>query len=614
MYSLVKKSRLQTLEDQLYNSSNIIQALNLSSAVIEFEPNGTILTANDNFLGAVGYRLEEIVNQHHRIFLHQEDVNSSEYQNFWSTLASGKAFTGRFKRKNKAGQTLWLEAAYNPVKNESGKVIKVIKIAADITAAVNNELEQKALFDALDDVMAIIEFDPKGNILKANDAFCQTMQYKLDEIKGKHHSLFVDPDEVKSAAYQQFWKDLEKGQKNEGIYKRFRKNGEMCSLKATYSPISDASGKVYKVVKFASDITKENIREELEDAISRFSVVLSALSEGDLTKKLPSGHFKGALHNLKNAISYSILKMNEVVGSVTSVAEHINHSAAEVAEGAMSLNQRVQQQASALEETSATMNEMTSQVQSSAQNARQASEVARSVKEKAHNGMEVMQQTINAMTAIEESSTKISEIVSIIDGIAFQTNLLALNAAVEAARAGEHGRGFAVVAAEVRNLAQKSAESAKDIKKLIDETTERVSQGTSLAGESGKMLGDINESIESVTQMINEIAIATQEQSEGVHQVHQAITQIDGVTQQNAALVEETSAAAESLNEQAAKLQSEMDFFKPDPEVKQLYLQAPVKSMPTKKPKQAQAALTREPQAKASLPNKASATQEWAEF
>lgn len=207
------------------------------------------------------------------------------------------------------------------------------------------------------------------------------------------------------------------------------------------------------------------------------------------------------------------------------------------------------------------MDEMNSQVQSNTNHANEATKVAEAVQAKADNGVAVMKQTIEAMGTIQESSDRISDIVTLIDGIAFQTNLLALNAAVEAARAGEHGRGFAVVAGEVRSLAQKSAEAAKDIKTLIDETVERVELGSKLATDSGEMLSAINGSIDEVAQMIAQIAQASSEQATGIHQVHNAITQIDNVTQQNAALVEETSAASESLNEQAEVLTNDMAFF-----------------------------------------------------
>ena len=388
----------------------------------------------------------------------------------------------------------------------------------------------------------------------------------------------------------------------------------------------DFEGEITVEARGALLSLKTNINGSLKNmaqAINAISGVVSAQAAGDLTKELPSGTFKGQLHDLKNAINYSSAKVREVVQVAIEASQVVSGAAQEVSQGSLDLSQSVQEQAAALEETSATMNQMNSQVQSSSANAKEATHVAKVVQKKAHDGVGVMQQTITAMTAIEESSHKISDIVSLIDGIAFQTNLLALNAAVEAARAGDHGRGFAVVAGEVRNLAQKSAEAAKDIKVLIDETVQRVGQGSRLATESGDMLNDINKSIESVTKMMDEIAQAAAEQADGVHQVHQAITQIDGVTQQNAALVEETSAASESLSEQARLLQKEMSFFRigANSAHKPAALSAPkTASKPVAKPVQKQPGLVKNtPKLAAPAPKTLSAksqgkSDEWGEF
>lgn len=296
-------------------------------------------------------------------------------------------------------------------------------------------------------------------------------------------------------------------------------------------------------------------------AIDGISGVVAAQAAGDLTKELPKGRFLGQLHDLKNAINYSSMKMREAVATSKNASMVVSQAAHEVDQGAASLSGRVQEQAAALEQTSATMDEMNSQVKSNSENALSAKEMATQMAQTSQKGVEVMHQTISAMSSIQESSEKINDIVSLIDGIAFQTNLLALNAAVEAARAGEHGRGFAVVAGEVRALAQKAGDAAKDIKVLVEETSTRVDSGSGLAQNSGDMLEKMSEISHEVSQMINQIAIASSEQSEGVHQVHDAITQIDDVTQQNAALVEETTAAAESLNHQATILKDEMAFF-----------------------------------------------------
>ncbi|MGC9385633.1 MAG: HAMP domain-containing methyl-accepting chemotaxis protein [Hydrogenovibrio sp.] len=300
--------------------------------------------------------------------------------------------------------------------------------------------------------------------------------------------------------------------------------------------------------------------DALAMAIEDISNVVVAQSEGDLTQTI-TNNYEGQLLVLKNAINKTATSLNEIVSVAMNAASAVNHAAAEVAQGSMDLSDRVQNQAAAVEQSSATMEEFSAAVQNNAQNSADATEVERKVEQKAKQASEVMHQTIEAMSAIQESSHKISDIVTLIDGIAFQTNLLALNAAVEAARAGEHGRGFAVVAGEVRALAQKSADAAKEITGLINESVTRIDQGTKLASESGEVISEITESIEQAAQMSAQISQASNEQAEGVKQLQAAISQLDQGIQQNAALVEETTAAAESMREQSDTLTDRMAFF-----------------------------------------------------
>ncbi|UQB42478.1 HAMP domain-containing protein [Thiomicrospira microaerophila] len=321
---------------------------------------------------------------------------------------------------------------------------------------------------------------------------------------------------------------------------------------------ADLKGDLAKLKSIVNE-SMDGVSSAIED-ITSISV---SQSKGDLTRTI-SADYPGQLGVLKDAINQSVTRLNEIVSIAVSAADSVNHAAMEVAQGSMDLSDRVQKQAAAIEQSSATMEEFSAAVQNNAQNATEATEVEKQVEAKARQASNVMAQTIEAMSAIQQSSHKISDIVSLIDGIAFQTNLLALNAAVEAARAGEHGRGFAVVASEVRALAQKSAEAAKEITGLINESVTRIDQGTKLATESGEVITEITGAIERASRMSIEISHASQEQSEGVKQLQTAISSIDQGIQQNAALVEQTSAAAESMREQASLLSQQMSFFKTD--------------------------------------------------
>lgn len=310
---------------------------------------------------------------------------------------------------------------------------------------------------------------------------------------------------------------------------------------------------------------KESINSAMNimaHAIESISDVVAAQAQGDLTKALPSGTFRGQLHDLKNAINYSSDKVKETVVQAIDASAVVEEVAASVAKGAYALSGRIQEQAAALEQTSATMHEMTTAVQANTDNANHVAKLAHQVQHQSDEGVAVMQQTIDAMKSIQQASSKIADIVSIIDSIAFQTNLLALNAAVEAARAGEHGRGFAVVASEVRALAGKSADAAKDIKQLIEDSVQRIDAGTQLADQSGAVLTSISDSINNVASMIEAISSASQEQAEGINQVNRAIGEIDRVTQENSVLVEDTTTAAQRLNQEATQLSHNMSFFK----------------------------------------------------
>ena len=289
--------------------------------------------------------------------------------------------------------------------------------------------------------------------------------------------------------------------------------------------------------------------------------VLGALAKGDLTETI-SNEYHGTFGRLKDDSNATVAQLTETISRIKEAADTISNASKEIASGNTDLSQRTEEQASSLEETAASMEELTSTVKQNAENARQANQLALSAADIAVKGGAVVGQVVGTMSSISESSKKIVDIISVIDGIAFQTNILALNAAVEAARAGEQGRGFAVVASEVRNLAQRSAAAAKEIKELISDSVEKVGAGTRLVDDAGKTMNEVVSSVKRVTDIMTEITAASTEQSQGIEQVNTAISQMDDVTQQNAALVEQAAAAAESMEEQAQELAALMDNFR----------------------------------------------------
>jgi len=308
----------------------------------------------------------------------------------------------------------------------------------------------------------------------------------------------------------------------------------------------------------------ENINQLMQTSsvgLSEVVRVLGALAKGDLTEKI-TAEYQGTFGQLKEDANATVDQLTRIIGQIKTASDTINVAAREIAAGNSDLSARTEQQAASLEETASSMEELTSTVKQNAENAKQANQLAMGASEVARKGGVVVSEVVTTMSAINESSKKIVDIISVIDGIAFQTNILALNAAVEAARAGEQGRGFAVVAAEVRSLAQRSAGAAKEIKTLISDSVEKVGDGAKLVDQAGKTMEEIVTSVKRVTDIMAEISAASQEQSQGIEQVNQTVTQMDEVTQQNAALVEEASAAARSLEEQTGGLTQSVNLFR----------------------------------------------------
>jgi methyl-accepting chemotaxis protein len=581
--------------------AGIVQAVHRVQAVIEFNLDGTIVTANENFLNCVGYTLEEIKGKHHRMFADPAYAASPEYQAFWAKLNRGEFDAGVYRRLGKGGKEIWIQASYNPIMDANGKPYKVVKFATDITEQKNKAAEFEGKIASVSKAQAVIEFNLDGTIITANENFLNCVGYTLDEIKGKHHRMFAEPAYAATGEYAAFWQKLNRGEFDAGAYRRLGKGGKEIWIQASYNPIMDANGKPYKVVKFAVDITgqkraqneveklikaaaagqlSERIKtqeftgasKELTESFNRLldsvatplheaQAVLTALATNDLTKTM-TGAYEGEFEQMKNSLNSAIGNLTTTVSTVRDAVDAVSAGSEQITKGNEDLAQRTSEQASALEETSASMEEMTSTVKQNADNAKQANQLAIAARDIADKGGSVTTRAVEAMGEINKSSKKIADIITVIDEIAFQTNLLALNAAVEAARAGEHGRGFAVVAAEVRNLAQRSATAAKEIKGLINESIQRVNDGSELVDQSGKTLGEIVNSVKRVTDIIAEITAASQEQASGIDQVNKAIMQMDETTQQNAALVEETTSASQSMKEQAKELMRQVEVFR----------------------------------------------------
>ncbi len=430
--------------------------------------------------------------------------------------------------------------------------------------AVQRLADLEATVAAINRSQAMIEFQLDGTIITANKNFLDTVGYSLDEIVGRHHSLFVDPAYGRSADYKAFWAGLGRGQFVSDKFQRVGKGGKDVWIQGNYNPIFDAAGKPCKVIKFAVDITgaelerianeaRRKAEEEQSAVVCCLAAYLKRLAAGDLTAQITEA-FEGRFLPIKEDFNAAVDALRSAMSQIVSSTDGLRGGADEIAAASDDLSRRTEQQAASLEETAAALDEITATVRRSAAGAKDASTAASSARQEAARSGEVVRGAVAAMGEIEQSSGQITQIIGVIDEIAFQTNLLALNAGVEAARAGDAGRGFAVVAQEVRALAQRSADAAKEIKTLIANSTSQVARGVQLVGDTGQALNGIVGKVAEIDTLISEIAQSSQEQATGLNQVNSAVNQMDQVTQQNAAMVEQATAAAANLKSESFAL------------------------------------------------------------
>jgi methyl-accepting chemotaxis protein len=547
----------------------MLMALNRAQAVIEFDLTGRIFGANKNFLDTMGYTLEEVRGQHHSMFVDPAYRQSAEYRAFWERLGRGEFESKKYKRIAKGGREVWIQATYNPVLDKNGKPYKVVKFAIDITESENLANEQKSRVDAISRAQAVIEFKLDGTILSANQNFLDTMGYTAGEIVGRHHSMFAEPEFARSPEYRALWDKLGRGEFVADKFHRLGKGGKDVWILASYNPLFDLNGKPYKVVKFATDITaveSERLAAEASKAEQTATIVssvgagLEALAKGNLQHRV-TADLTGPFAKLKDDFNGAMTRLQETLQAVMAAAGGINTGASEISQAADDLSKRTEQQAASLEETAAALEEITATVKKTAENAKTASTIVSTARAAAEDGGQIVDTAIKAMGQIEQSSKQITDIIGVIDEIAFQTNLLALNAGVEAARAGDAGKGFAVVASEVRALAQRSSEAAREIKTLIKASSEHVGSGVKLVGESGQALRKIVGQVVEINTLVTEMAQAAQQQSTGIEEVNTAVTQMDQVTQQNAAMVEQSTAASRNLAGETTELSNLVAFF-----------------------------------------------------
>ena len=574
-------------------AAGVLSAIDTTYAYIEFDMGGKVLKANANFCKLMGYMESEIIGQHHQLFVDPDYSQSQGYRDFWAALNAGQSRSDVFKRITKSRQEVWIQGAYAPVKDDTGRVTKVVKIATDVTASKIETANWSGQVAAISKAQAVIEFSLDGKVLFANDNFLHALGYTLQELQGQHHSLLVDPVYRSSADYRLFWDKLGRGEFDAGRYKRIGKGGREVWIQASYNPIFGLNGKPFKVVKYATDVTEQVLAAAMQEhAVEQAQGVIASAKDGDLEKRINLDGLSGGprtlceginsllettsivfgdvgrllsalsvgnlgeriqrecggvFEQLKNDANQTCDKLSSVIDEVRAAGASLTGAANQVSATAQSLSQAASEQASSVEETTASIDMMSASITQNSDNAKVTDQMATKANTEASEGGQAVTLTVAAMKQIAQK-------ISIVDDIAYQTNLLALNAAIEAARAGDHGKGFAVVADEVRKLAERSQEAAKEIGDLA-------SSSVSTAERAGKLLDEIVPSIRKTSDLVQEIAAASQEQSQSVTQIGGAMGQLSKVTQQNASASEELAATAEELSGQAEQLQHSISFF-----------------------------------------------------